>query len=297
MTIISRSYRHGEDFNSVMGFLRDTYSKTSSLENWLPPRFENSAREMGDSTHLWLDKENQGVISSIIAMANPEEKNKYFIQVDPDYAHLEKELVDWIEKSSRMSSEKPYTLSIVILAGNRSRENLFEDMGFTRGKVYGFMMTRNLEDPNPGYSLPSGFSVRSVRPDDFSEIASAIRVVFGHGEWFTGKILEQNSRATFYHSDLDLVAVDRDGRIVSFCTFRYDPPSGITELEPMGTLPDYRGMGIAKAMLCEGYRRLRKYRPSLLYVGSADNPAAKRLYEVTGFELVGPQVYWQKRVE
>jgi ribosomal protein S18 acetylase RimI-like enzyme len=297
MTIISRSYKHKKDFNSVMAFLRDNFTRTGNMENWLPPRFENSAREMGEGSHLWFNKINEESSSDIVAMANPEDKNKYFIQVDPDHAYIENDIFEWIINTSREASSEPYTLSIVTLDGNRSREKVLEEMGFNRGRVYGILMTRKMEDPIPNFSLPERYTIRPVTEDDFDEIASAIRVIFGHGEWFTGKILEQNSKATYYHSDLDLVTTDTDGRIVSFCTFRYDLPSGITELEPMGTLPEYRGMGIAKAMVCEGLKRLRKYEPSLLYVGSADNPAAKRLYQVTGFKVVALYFYWEKNID
>lgn len=90
--------------------------------------------------------------------------------------------------------------------------------------------------------------------------------------------------ASFYKPDLDFVVIDEDDKIVSLCTFRLDSPSGITELEPMGTLQDYRNIGIGRALLCEGFRRLKKYNPSLLYIGGAANtPAANRLYKITSF--------------
>ena len=73
--------------------------------------------------------------------------------------------------------------------------------------------------------------------------------------------------------------------------------SRATELEPMGTHPDYRRMGLAKALISEGMRRLKKYDPLNLYIdGAADNPAANRLYEVTGFEKRGTYYYWSKTI-
>ena len=65
----------------------------------------------------------------------------------------------------------------------------------------------------------------------------------------------------------------------------------------MGTHPDYRRMGLAKALISEGMRRLKKYDPLNLYIaGAADNPAANRLYEVTGFEKSGTYYYWSKTI-
>jgi len=93
------------------------------------------------------------------------------------------------------------------------------------------------------------------------------------------------------------VAVALDGSIASFCTFRVDPQSRVTELEPMGTLPEHRGKGLAKAILTEVFRRLAGYDPSLLYIGGAANtPEANRLYEATGFTERNDYYYWQKTI-
>ena len=65
----------------------------------------------------------------------------------------------------------------------------------------------------------------------------------------------------------------------------------------MGTHPDYRGLGLAKALLCEGFRRLRRYDPTLIYIGgAADNPAANRLYESVGLREEGVYHFWSKMI-
>lgn len=279
-----------------MSFLRDTYSETRSLHNWLPPRFEGSGRGMAPDTRIWELRGGEQR-PRILAVANPEARFRYFIQIHPDYSFLEEEIIKWIEDHSAPQRSEPggLRLSVVALEGNPAREEALRGHSFERGARYGILRLRDVYAPIPGYRVPDGFEVRSVHPEDFEEIARGVRAVFGHGKWFTGEVLEETSRASFYHEDLDLVAVDHDGRIASFCTFRLDAPSGITELEPMGTLPEYRGQGLARALLCEGFRRLERYDPTLLYIGgAADNPAANRLYEVTGFTERLDYYYWHK---
>jgi GNAT superfamily N-acetyltransferase len=132
---------------------------------------------------------------------------------------------------------------------------------------------------------------------DFPRLVEAIRIVFGHGESFNVEVLEWLSNRSFYVPELDLVVVAPDRSIASFCTFRVDPPSRIVELEPMGTLPDQRRKGLAKAIIVEGLKRLRKYDPSLLYIGgAADTPEANRLYEVTGYSGSLRYYYWHKTI-
>ncbi len=298
MPVISRGYDPELDFQRIMGFLRDSFAETGSLHNWLPPRFENSRAEMAAGTRLW--EEVGGPEPRIVVVANPEARFIYFIQMDPDYTYLEKEVVGWIVShcASQKTSGGELKISVVALEGNPVREAALREHGFERGKVYGIFRLREVGAPVPDFSPPEGYVIRSVRPEeDFDRIAAAIRVVFGHGEWFTGEVLEELSRASFYRGDLDLVAVAPSGDIASFCTFRMDPPSRATELEPMGTLPEYRRMGLAKALLVEGFRRLARYDPTLLYIGgAADTPEANRLYEVTRFTERYDYYYWHKTI-
>ncbi|NQT07631.1 GNAT family N-acetyltransferase [Candidatus Bathyarchaeota archaeon] len=299
MPVVSRGYEPELDFQRVMGFLRDSFAETGSLHNWLPPRFENSRAEMAAGTRLWEEVGDSE--SRIVAVANPESRFLYFVQMDPDYAYLEGEVVGWIVDyctSQGTSPGEELRVSIVALEGNPAREAALRERGFERGQVYGILRLRSVDAHIPDYKPPEGYVIRSVRPEeDFDRIAAAIRVVFGHGEWFTGEVLEELSRASFYRGDLDLVAVAPGGDVASFCTFRVDPQSRVTELEPMGTLPEYRRMGLAKALLVEGFRRLAKYDPTLLYIGgAADTPEANRLYEVTGFTERYDYYHWQKTI-
>jgi len=282
-----------------MGFLRDTYLETRTIQNWLPTRFENSHRDLVSDVHIW--EEVDGDPPRIVAMANPEIPFLYFIQIHPDHAFLEEEIVRWIEDrcaSLKPAHDREQKLSIVTRDGNPAREALLRERGFEKGPVYGILRVRPVDAPIPDFAPPDGFEIRSVvKETDFEEIAKAIRVIFGHGEWFTADVLEGIASLSFYHEDLDLVAVAPDGNIASFCTFRVDTPSGITELEPMGTHPDYQGLGLAKALLCEGFRRLSRYNPTLLYIGgAADSPAANRLYESVGFYEENAYHYWSKMI-
>ena len=278
MTITSKPYNDSNDHHKVMDFLRKTYRETGSIQNWLPPRFENNSRDMDPDTWVWEDDDQ------IIGFAIPESPLRYFCQLHPDYIEIYADMIVWIEQHTKNKHKERVEINIVELEGNTKRENTLSLHGYTRGSIYGIFRIRDVDATIPDYMLPPDFSVRSVKPNDYNEMASCIRQVFGHGDWFTKETLETISKASFYKMDLDLVVVDEQGKIVSFCTYRLDTPTGITELEPMGTLRDYRGKGIGRALICEGLRRLKKYHPSLIYIGGAANtPAANRLYEVTGF--------------
>ncbi len=298
MPITSRGYTPDTDLSKVQGFLFEVHLETGTFQNWLPTRFENSHLDRIDDIRIW---EEEGALRRIMAVANRENKTNYFIHIRPGHTSLLDEVIRWIE--GHCASRKPdpaeeQKINIIGLEGDPEREAALRRQGFELGPVYGILRVRDLDAPIPDAPAPDGFTIRSVQGrEDFEKLAVNIRIVFGHGESFTADTLEGIARGSFYIRDLDLVAEAINGSIASFCTFRVDPVSRATELEPMGTHPDYRRLGLAKALISEGMRRLKKYDALNLYIdGAANNPAANRLYEVTGFEKRGTYYYWSKMI-
>jgi len=287
MPVTDRPYVHHKDIQPVMSFLRNTFAETGTLRNWLPQRFENSAKGNEADIHIWEDG------GRIVAVANPEETRRYFLQIHPNYVRLEEEILAWIEGHA-----KGGVLSIVSMERDTISEELLRRRGYERGKIEGILRIHGPESPKPAYRPPNEFSIRSVDPKrDFKELSAAVRTVFGHGEWLNEDVLKEVTRMSFYNGELDLVAVDAAGVIASFCTFRVDVPGRLAELEPMGTLPKYQGLGLAKALISEGLMRLKSYEPKLVFIsGAAHTPAANRLYEATGFTIKHDFYFWNKTV-
>jgi GNAT superfamily N-acetyltransferase len=289
MTIQSRTYNKVKDFVSVMKFLSELYEKTKSYENWSPIRFEDSSYNREDGVRLWeeVDETNNSTNRKLIALTARDSPRDFFLQVDPDYRYVEREMIEWIEEYFRglnKEKRKPEKLKINILEGNIKREALLNKLGYRNEKIYGYYRIRRGNSPIPNYKCPEKFEIRSIMDSDLDQLASLIRRVFGHGEWFTAEVLEWITSCSFYRKELDIIAVTPNGIIASFCTFRIDPNSGIICLEPMGTNPDFRKLGLGKALLTEGIKRSMKYNPPFFYIdGAANTPAANRLYEVTGF--------------
>lgn len=181
---------------------------------------------------------------------------------------------------------------------NSTRESLLVELGYKEGAISGYLRLRPMDLPIPDSNCPKGFEIRSIRGrSDYDQLMSVTRLVFGHGEWLNAEVYEGIMRCSFYKQDLDLVTVTTDGTFASFCTFRVDPISRITSLEPMGTHPNYRRRGLAKALIYEGLRRAMKYNPSLFYIGgAADTPAANRLNDSVGFSEKYAYHCWHKEI-
>jgi mycothiol synthase len=306
MKIVSRAYSSDEDLKSVMTFLREVFNETNSYQNWFPDRFENS-HEGGGSVHwvgdirIWEEMDDESTRSrKIVALANPESPNDYFIQVNPAYSFLEREIFEWIERhrlEKKKNPSKKEKLRVHTIEGNSVRELLLSELGYKKGETSMYLRLRPVDLPIPDVSCPEGYGIRSVKGrSDYDQLASVIRLVFGHGEWFDAEVYEGITRCSFYKQDLDLVAVAPDGTFASFCTFRMDPMSKITNLEPVGTHPTYRKLGLAKTLIFEGLRRAMRYNPALFYVGAANTPAANQLYDSVGYTEKLAEYCWAKEI-
>jgi ribosomal protein S18 acetylase RimI-like enzyme len=123
------------------------------------------------------------------------------------------------------------------------------------------------------------------------------RVEIARTVWAPSSVtLESYARlrsAPGYDAELDLVAVD-DGVVTSYAIVWYDEGSGVGEFEPVGTHPDHRRRGAARAVMLEGLRRLRQRGARrALVMSSADNPASLALYRSVGFVEVNRTRFWR----
>jgi mycothiol synthase len=73
--------------------------------------------------------------------------------------------------------------------------------------------------------------------------------------------------APLYRRDLDIVAVADDGAIAAFCTAWFDDLTRTAYLEPVATVPAHRRRGLARAVMLEALRRLRRMGCRWAFVG------------------------------
>ncbi len=92
-----------------------------------------------------------------------------------------------------------------------------------------------------------------------------------------------------YRDDLDLMILDPAGSPAAMMGFWYEEENRRGILEPAGTDPDYRRMGLGRYLVAEGVRRLKKMGAEVLWVGS-DQP----FYLAVGFTVRTAHPVWEK---
>lgn len=150
--------------------------------------------------------------------------------------------------------------------------------------------------PIPEPAVPDGWALRHVR--DESEANSrrgASHAAFEstmdpsmHVDRYLGFM-----RSPIYDPERDLVAVAPDGTIVSFMVWWPDV-SGIAQIEPFGTHPDFHRRGVGRALIHYGLTRMRAGGMRLARVCTDDDRLATAFYESVGFDDVGRLRWWAK---
>ena len=81
----------------------------------------------------------------LLPLANPESPTHYFIQIDPIYSLLEREILKWIEKhclEKKKDANKKEKLKIHTIEGNSARELLLSEFGYQKGETSSYLRLR-----------------------------------------------------------------------------------------------------------------------------------------------------------
>ena len=173
--------------------------------------------------------------------------------------------------------------------------------GFIRGEDNLNCFERSLAAPLPNFGMPAGFQIRSVAGEE----EGLKRAMASHAAFSSDKSFEfywsryqRFMRSPGYSPDLNLMIVTPDGRCASFCNCWLDPVNRVGLFEPVGTHPDFQRLGMARAVMIEGLRRMQVAGMLTATVGAeSDNPAAQGLYRSIGFQMVNKLCTYQKNLE
>jgi ribosomal protein S18 acetylase RimI-like enzyme len=311
MAIKMRDYRWDRDFEAARAFLGEIYPMRTAYSNWIPSTLENV--KFGPGGTEYLDEEDEYLkiweeidatekaAPRIVALSFTKPSGECWLSIHPNHMSEFKGIVHWMEdrvRELKKEEVKELKMSLVVDDDDEERIALVSELGFQKDELDGDKQIRPPNTPVPDYSLPKGYTVRhAVVEEDFLEYREVQKAVFPHIKKMSKEQLQLYSTASFYQEDLDIVAVDPEGRFAAFCTVRMDPLSKIAELEPVGTHPDHRKLGLGKAVICEGLKRLAKYEASaMVIIGAAPSEGARRLYESVGFVNEGTRHYWAKKL-
>lgn len=275
-------YTHSDaEFRELWELLVESYSITRRPHNWFFARLENWRYASPDrpasfftgNVHLWRNEAGQ-----LVGFCISEYGDKgIHLQNHPDYRFVEADMLSWIEGKWGRGKEYVETYAGLYDTG---RQELLARSGYQDLGDNGHMWVYDVSSPYPVADLPPGFHIQTMADngDKRARIAVESKTFDSadlNQEWFDGK-----SSAPSYSRDLDFSLVSPGGEHVAFCVAWIDPRNQVAEVDPVGTHPDYRRRGFAKAVVSECFRRLGARGVRHAYIGSGPEPyVSNRLYE------------------
>lgn len=277
------------DYDAVCDFLIELNRTDRTHINWNWARFEwmyehpEFDKGAKDAIGLWFDG-GKVVGAAIYDMYFGEA----FCGVLPEYAALYPEVLAYAYGALRDENG----LAIAICDGNTAELEAAKTMGFAPIEQTETIMEIGLDTPRSA-ALPKAFAITEPDPvKDAYEMQWLFWQGFDHGEdraeFEREETITPQARKHF-RRELGPAAVDEAGKYAACCILWYSEKTDYAYVEPVCTIPRYRGKGLAKALLYEAMNRARSLGAKTAYVIS-DMP----FYEKLGFRKAFHCTFYRK---
>jgi mycothiol synthase len=275
-------------FDVVAGASPLHYGTAGDLDWW---RFAHEDPDVLRHAALWCADDG-----TIVGFAWPK-GDEVEVESHPAHRDLEGAIFAWAEAQAASQSPPAPLLAARCFDEDAPRVAALRARGYVRMEMeqaYRYR-SRPLTGELPERVVPPGFTVRALGGDN--ELAARVavhRAAFAPSRMTVAKHRSVRT-APGYRPDLDLVAVTPDGTFGAYCIVWFDPVNRLGVFEPVGADPAWQRRGLARAVLTEGFYRLRALGATTAFVACRrDNVPADALYEAVGFRLVGKDQRWEK---
>lgn len=282
---ITEDYHKVRDFFIKLGYAEFTYTRW----DWM-------------ITHSYLDKSAVGKIGvweyegEIVGVATFDcQLGEAYCLTFPEYAFLKKDMLQYVKEN--ISSEGEFR--VIINDKDRYFQDIAQDLGFIPTTEKENDAIFYLDKTSTSYTLPEGFRITTMK--DTFDLYQYLRVLWkgfnhelnGDGEFEFSKSKELMAREEMLRPNVDLnlkiAVVSPEGNFVAYCGMWYDPEAGYGVIEPVATDPDYRKMGLGKAVVLEGIKRIGELGAKRALVGSS-----QQFYYSIGLRPFATSTKWKK---
>lgn len=247
-----------DDYRWVCDFLIALNRKKKTHINWNWARWEwMYAHPYCDRTRLssiGLWKEEDTVVGAAIYDMYPGEA---FCAALDEHRELLPEILEYAYRNLKDENG----LGIAVCDGDGETRELLLRQGYRKAEQTEPILCRDLEQ-DLSYELPDGFAVREIHfPEDTLAYKTVIWKGFDHGDdpGELERMLKSDAPLPPHlNSALCLALADESGEFAAHCTCWYDARTDYAYVEPVCTIPKYRGQGLGKAVVLETLDRCRK---------------------------------------
>jgi ribosomal protein S18 acetylase RimI-like enzyme len=212
----------------------------------------------------------------------------------PEHHSLMASMLDWVETRFQEKQIADKQLTIEAIESNPILEELLASRGYEKDHGYYIFREKKLANTEKEHvSLPTGFTIQHIRTaEDLKNFHRGTEIVFNFPD--NPEVYQILRQAPSFVPELDLILLSPQGEIASFGSVWFDLNLSLAEFEPVGTIPEFRKMGLGKALIIEACNRLRALGCEKVTVMSwSESPGANRLYESAGFLPKVKKNYWR----
>ncbi len=284
---VNRRYYAGPaDLRAMQALAQSIWSKRSRFHvgdlAW--GRFQHQGREPEWPTTLW---ETDG---SVLAWGWVQLPDALDFMVHPTRSQLADEVLDWF---GRVATGDQLSVTVLDVETHLIDALIRNGYAESAGAPFDLYMERNL-DGLPEPQLPAGFTARHVRGDaDLARRAEVHRAAWSatlvpspRPSRVTAASYRNVMVAWPYAPELDWIVEAPGGQFAACCIAWLDEANRVGELEPVGTHPEYRRLGLARAICLYGLHALRRHgaKNAVVYPRGDDAyPVPAKVYGSLGF--------------
>jgi GNAT superfamily N-acetyltransferase len=282
---ITEDYHKVRDFFIRLGYAEFTYTRW----DWM-------------ITHGYLDRSAVGQIGiwedygQIVGVATFDcQLGKAFCLTLPEYTFLKKEMLIYAKDNLSMDGK----FGIVISDSDLKFQDIAAELGFQATPERESDAIFYLDRIPTIYKLPEGFHITDMKETyDPYQYLCVLWKGFNHelngeGEFQYSKEKEQLVQEEMIRPNVELnlkvAVVAPDGNFAAYCGMWYDPEAGYAVIEPVATDPLYRKMGLGRAAVLEGIRRVGELGAKTAIVGSS-----QQFYYSIGLRPFRTATIWKK---
>ncbi len=283
---ITEDYHKVRNFFITLGYAEFTYTRW----DWM-------------ATHGYLDKSAVGKIGiweddeQIVGVATFDSQlGNAFCLALPEYTFLKKEML--IYAKDNLSKDGKF--GIVISDTDLKFQDIAAKLGFIATDRKESDAIFYLDKTSTEYSLPDGFHITTMKetfdPYQYSRVLwkGFNHELNGEGDFQFSKEKELGCKEEMIRPNVDLnlkvAAVAPDGNFAAYCGMWYDSEAGYAVIEPVATDPQYRKMGLGKAVVLEGIRRVGELGAKTALVGSS-----QQFYYSIGLRPFSTSTIWRQK--
>jgi mycothiol synthase len=301
--VTSRPYRDDADWQRLHELLVRIHRATGRWRCWTPDRIDGYLRgceydELTAGAAGWRDRIRlwHAPDGALIGAVHPEGTEEAWLELDPGWAHLASELLDWAQDAHRgrhAGEDAPPALQAYATADDEERQALLATRGYVDRGPMEVLHARSLAIPAPPVSLPAGYGMRRIDLGDDADRRRLVEITllaFPRAT-FDERAIDLEPRMLTEHEYLAVTAPN--GGFAAWCGVWSSPEIGAGQFEPVGTHPEHRRRGLATAVMTRGIGWMRERGLDSACVGTGVRNASNYLYASLGFRVAELFHQWE----